>query len=176
VAVLFLLVGLPAAGKTTMATRLAGEHRALRLTPDEWMLPLFGESEAGGKRDVLEGRLISVALQVLRLGGNVVLDFGCWAKDERSALRWLTEREGASFRLVYVSVDRATQLERIEQRWRQVPHETFPISVSDIDRWRDQFEVPDAGELGMGSSDAPPAREEDWLSWAQDRWPSLSTG
>ena len=30
------------------------------------MIPLFGESDADGKRDVLEGRLIWVALEALR--------------------------------------------------------------------------------------------------------------
>ena len=68
VATLFLIVGLPGAGKTTRAKELAAKHRALRLTPDEWMIPLFGDSMADGKRFVLVGRLISVALQVLRLG------------------------------------------------------------------------------------------------------------
>ncbi|WP_245789844.1 AAA family ATPase [Streptosporangium canum] len=56
VTTLFLTVGLPGAGKTTRARQLAKEHKALRLTPDEWMIPLFGEPEADGKRDVLEGR------------------------------------------------------------------------------------------------------------------------
>jgi predicted kinase len=98
-ATLILLVGLPGAGKTTLARRLATDHRALRLTPDEWMIPLFGDSDAGGKRDVLEGRMITLALQLLRLETSVVLDFGCWVKDERSALRWLTPREGGSFQL-----------------------------------------------------------------------------
>lgn len=115
-----------AAGKTTMTKRLADEHGALRLTPDEWMIPLFGVSEAGGKRDLLEGRLISVALQLLRLGTDVVLDFGCWVREERSALRWLAEREGASFRLIYVPVDRAAQLKHIEQRCRQTPMRRSP--------------------------------------------------
>jgi len=32
------------------------------------MIPPFGDSMADGKRFVLEGRLISIALQVLRLG------------------------------------------------------------------------------------------------------------
>jgi hypothetical protein len=54
------------------------------------MIPLFGEPDAGGKRDILEGRLIHVALEVLPLGISVVLDFGFWARDERSALRWPT--------------------------------------------------------------------------------------
>ena len=39
---MFLMVGLPGAGKTTRARELALAHRALRLTPDEWHLPLFG--------------------------------------------------------------------------------------------------------------------------------------
>src|SRR3954453_7478116 len=84
---LLLMVGLPGAGKTTRAKELAAAHRALRLTPDEWMIPLFGEPNADGKRDVLEGRLLALALQALRLGTNVVLDFGLWSRDERSAHR-----------------------------------------------------------------------------------------
>jgi hypothetical protein len=65
-ATLILMVGLPGAGKTTRAREFAAVHRALRLTPDHWMIPLFGDSMADGKRFVLEGRLISVALQALR--------------------------------------------------------------------------------------------------------------
>src|SRR6476646_8046024 len=57
-ATMFLMVGLPGAGKTTRAKELAVVHRALRLTPDHWMIPLFGDSMADGKRFVLEGRLI----------------------------------------------------------------------------------------------------------------------
>lgn len=54
VAVLFLMVGLPGAGKTARAKKLAAEHPALRLSPDAWMIPLFGEPGGGGrKRDVL---------------------------------------------------------------------------------------------------------------------------
>lgn len=68
-----LMVGLPAAGKTTRARELAAAHQALRLTPDHWMIPLFGDAMADGKRWVLEGRLISVALQALRLGTGVDL-------------------------------------------------------------------------------------------------------
>jgi predicted kinase len=80
VATLVLIVGLPGAGKTTQAKELAAQHHAIRLTPDEWMIPLFGlcwrQPVARGRRDVLEGRLISIALQALRLEASVVLDFG----------------------------------------------------------------------------------------------------
>ena len=147
VATLFLIVGLPGAGKTTRAKELAAEHRALRLTPDEWMIPLFGDSMADGKRFVLEGQLISVALQVLRLGTSVVLDFGLWGRDERSALRWLARSAGASCRVVYLPVDKDVQLARIAHRQATAPHRTFPMTEADVDAWREQFQVPDAAEL-----------------------------
>jgi predicted kinase len=69
---------------------------ALRLSLDACMIPLFGDFDAGGKRDVLEGRVIWLALAVLRLGDSVILDFGFWARDEWSALRWLAASAGAS--------------------------------------------------------------------------------
>jgi hypothetical protein len=43
---LLLMIGLPGSGKTTAARRLAEERRILRLTPDEWMGPLFQDGEA----------------------------------------------------------------------------------------------------------------------------------
>ena len=37
---LLLTCGLPGAGKTTLAMRLAADRRALRLTQDEWLIAL----------------------------------------------------------------------------------------------------------------------------------------
>ena len=154
---MLLMVGLPGAGKTTRAKELAAAHRALRLTPDHWMIPLFGESMADGKRFVLEGRLISVALQALRLGTSVVLDFGLWGRDERSALRWLARSAGAACQVIYLPVDKDVQLARIAHRQATAPHQTFPMSEADVDQWRKQFQVPDAAELGGGEIPGPPA-------------------
>ncbi len=171
-ATVLLMVGLPAAGKTTRATELAEEHRALRLTPDSWMVPLFGDSMAGGRRFVLEGRLVSVALQALRLGTSVVLDFGLWARDERSALRWLARSAGASCRVVYLPVDEDVQLARIAHRQATAPQRTFPMTEADLARWRGQFEVPDATELAGGDVPGPPAGWPGWPEWAADHWPT----
>ena len=85
------------------------------------MIPLFGESDAGGKRDVLEGRLISLALEAVKLGTSVVLDFGFWSRDERSALRWFATSAGASAQVIYLPLDRATQIGRIQHRWTHAP-------------------------------------------------------
>ncbi|RCK69167.1 ATP-binding protein [Desertihabitans brevis] len=171
-AVLFLVVGLPGAGKTTRARELAATHRALRLTPDTWMIPLFGGSDAGGKRDVLEGRLVATALDALRVGTSVVLDFGFWGRDERAALHWLARSLGARCETVYLPVDRETQRQRIRRRWEQTPHETYPISDDELDRWRARFEPPDEAELAGDLAEQPPPPWSSWPGWAAVRWPT----
>ena len=171
---MLLMVGLPGAGKTTRAKELAAVHRALRLTPDHWMIPLFGDSMADGKRFVLEGRLISVALQALRLGTSVVLDFGLWGRDERSALRWLARSAGAACQVVYLPVAKDVQLARIAHRQATAPHQTFPMSKADIGQWQKQFQIPDAAELGGGEIPGPPAGWPGWAEWAADHWPSCT--
>src|SRR5580704_2214670 len=132
---MFVLVGLPAAGKTSRARKLASEWSALRLTPDEWMIPLFGQEQPEGKRNVLEGRLIWLALSALRLGANVVLDFGVWGKDERSALRALAASVGATSELIYLAVDEKEQWRRVQTRPLADPATTFAMTKADLEGW-----------------------------------------
>lgn len=173
----FLMVGLPGAGKTVRAKELATEHRALVLTPDAWMIPLFGrqyESEGWAtSRDVLEGRLIAVAIEALRLKVSVVLDFGLWGRDERSALRWIATSVGASCEVVYLPVDRGTQLKRVRRRLHEAPEENFLMTEAQLDRWRAQLQVPDSEELAGIDEPSAPAEYADWFAWAAERWPSL---
>ena len=100
---LFLTVGLPGTGKTTAARIIEAEHHALRLTKDEWMKALFGPENPPSASDVIEGRLIRLGMRALELGANVVLDFGLWSRDERSALRQAAADVGASVVLAGLS-------------------------------------------------------------------------
>jgi predicted kinase len=170
---LFLIVGLPGAGKTVRARELAAEHEALLMTPDAWMISLFGQSQPDGKRDALEGRLIALAIDALRLRVSVVLDFGLWARDERSALRWIAASVGAACEVIYLPVDREVQLSRVRGRWERTPEETFPMTEADLDAWRTRFDVPDADELSAASLPSPPPGDDTWFEWAARRWPSL---
>ena len=143
------------------------------MTPDEWHLPLFGTSlGADGKRDILEGRLITVALRTLRLGTSVVLDFGLWGRDERSALRWLADEAGVACQVIYLPVDLDAQLARIADRQTTTP-ETFPMPEGAIRSWRKKFQAPDAAELAGEVIPDPPQGWPTWLAWAVDRWPTL---
>jgi AAA domain len=137
-------------------------------------LPLFDGTQPDGKRDLLEGLLITVALRALRLGTSVVLDFGLWSREERSALRWLARSAGASCQVIYLPVDKDVQRARVAHRQATAPHQTFPMTEADLDQWRGQFEVPDAAELDGGTIPSPPAGWPSWPGWAADRWPSLA--
>ena len=83
-ATLLLMVGLPCSGKTTLAKQLEHERSALRLTPDEWQIGLFGqdahEPEHDERHRFIEGMLWKIASRALELGTNVILDYGFWAR------------------------------------------------------------------------------------------------
>ena len=159
---LFVMVGLPGAGKTTRARQIEAERRAVRLTPDDWIMPLFGDPEPEDKRDVLEGRFVWLALRSLRLGMNVVLDFGVWSRDERMALRALAASVRASCELVYLEIEPDEQKRRTDRRFRADPGATFEMSGDDLERSIQLFQVPDRGELDVGEIDPPPPGYANW--------------
>lgn len=169
---LFVLVGLPGSGKTTRARELEQKHHAIRLTPDEWMIPLFDESDANGKRAVLEGRFIAVARQALNARTNTVLDFGVWSKAERSALGALATGCGATCELVYLPIDRPEQRRRLDARALSDPDLTFEITDEDLDVFDGRFEEPQADELTSIAVDPPPHGHATWEAWTAERWPT----
>ena len=71
-ATLHLMVGLPCSGKTTLAKQLEQERSALRLTPDEWQVALFGqdaeEPEHDARHSLIEAMLWNIASRALELG------------------------------------------------------------------------------------------------------------
>lgn len=155
---LFLTVGLPCAGKTTAARRLEIEHRALRLTKDEWVKALYGQGNPTPAQDVIEGRLIQIGLSVLELGTCVVLDYGLWGRDERSALRQAAADLGAVVEIRYFELAPAEQRRRLEQRQAEAPHTTWPMSDEELAEWAATIAIPTPGELvGSEPIDDPPA-------------------
>lgn len=169
---LFVMVGLPASEKTTRAKEIEEERRALRLTPDEWMIPLFNDNDADGKRNIIEGCFIWLALRAVSHGVDVVLDFGVWAKAERTALRALAAEAGARCELVYLEIEEDEQRLRRDRRTSDEPESTFDITDEDLAEYRRRFEPPDISELSGAELDSPPAGYPSWSSWASEWWPT----
>jgi predicted kinase len=169
---LFLTVGLPGTGKTIAARRIEVEHRALRLTKDEWVRALYGRENPPSAQDVIEGRLIEVGLRALELGINVVIDYGLWGRDERSALRQAAADRGAVVEMHHFELDPAEQRRRLDQRQADAPHTTWPMSDEELAEWAAKIDVPTPGELdGSELIDDPPDGFATWDEWRSYRWP-----
>lgn len=169
---LYLTVGLPGTGKTTKARRIEVEEKALRLTKDEWVKALYGTGNPPSASDVIEGRLIEIGLRALELGVNVVIDFGLWGRDERSALRAAAANLGVAVEMRYFQLTRAEQRQRLDRREAEEPHTTWHMSDEELATWDAVISVPTAGELDDGEPlDDPPAGFATWDEWRRHRWP-----
>src|SRR5690349_13008884 len=109
-ATLFLICGLPGAGKTTLARQLELAGSALRLSPDEWIASLLADAtdmaELDRLRSPVEAIQWEVAKRVLALGTDVILEWGFWSRDERARYRAQAEAIGARVELHYLEVGR----------------------------------------------------------------------
>jgi predicted kinase len=169
---LFLTVGLPGTGKTTVARRIEVEENALRLTKDEWAKALYGLANPRPASDVIEGRLIEIGLRALELGINVVIDFGLWGRDERSALRQAAADLGAAVEMRYLELPPTEQRRRLDRRQAQEPHTTWHMSDRELVEWAALISVPTPGELdGSEPAGGPPTGFATWEQWRRDRWP-----
>jgi len=170
---LFLTVGLPGTGKTTEARRLEAEENALRLTKDEWVKALYGLANPPSASDVIEGRLIEIGLRALQLGINVVIDFGLWARDERSALRQAAADLGAAVEMRYFELPPSEQRQRLDRRHAQEPHTTWHMSDEELARWAAIISIPTHEERdGSEPVDDPPTGFASWDEWRTHRWPA----
>lgn len=168
---MWLLVGLPAVGKTTRARQIEAEHGALRLTPDDWLLTVLGTVTVDDAvRSALEGQLLDTAVPALRGGVDVVVDFGLWGRDERTALRWIAAQLGARAVVEFLDVDEPEQLRRVESRAQRDPRTTIP--PDQMTSWRTLLQPPTPDELDGGPLDPAPTGTT-WGERAAHWWPGL---
>src|ERR1041384_7664664 len=150
-ATLYLMVGLPCSGKTTLARKLEREKSALRLTPDEWHVALFGqdaeEPEHDARHSLIEAMLWNIASRALELGTNVILDFGFWAREEREDFRSRAKQLGASSEVHFLDVPEEELLRRLARRNAQPSLMAFHIPEEMMQPWIAFFQKPTLDEL-----------------------------
>jgi len=129
---LILMCGLPGAGKTTQARRLAATLPAIRLCPDEWLTGLGLSIFDIPARDRTEQMLWQHAQHLLRLGQDGILENGFWGRTERDTARAL-----------------GTPLDVLKHR--------DLLTAAQSDDWAALFEPPDAAELATYDPPITPA-------------------
>ncbi len=154
---LYLMCGLPGSGKTTLAKELEQEAPAIRLTPDEWMTPLYGaticESNSLDRWNTAHDRIEKIQWQLaeraLLLGVSVVLDFGVWSREEREGFRNRATALGARSELIFLDEPLDVLKERVAARNELPGQGTYPISAADLEQWWAIFQRPSHDELAV---------------------------
>lgn len=156
----FLLHGFLGAGKTTLARRLEGQHRALRFTHDEWMVRLYGhdphEAEFGEYARRVSGLMEEMWVRSLDLGTSVILDSGFWSRAERDRVRDLVAARGGQPVLYRLHCPDEVAWARIERRNAHLSGDLF-IARATFESLKARFEPLDPGEdrIEIDSGDDP---------------------
>ena len=144
---LVVITGLPGSGKTTLAVALADSMPACRMCPDDWMMSsginLWDESA----RAQIEAFQLTLSLDLLRTGQNVVIEWGVWTRAERDALRDTARSIGAPVELRYVSADTDELWRRIVERDLEGRWGSRSIQRHELDEWMRIYQPPTGDEL-----------------------------
>ncbi len=144
-ATLFIVCGLPGAGKTTVSKQIERSRSAVRMSADDWMTALSINLHAEGQRAKIEALQWELAKRLLSLRQNVVIEWGAWAKSERDAFRTEARALGARVELYYLPAPLEELFARIQQRNMEDP----PIEWAEVQKWADIFEAPAPAEMTL---------------------------
>lgn len=148
-AVLHLMCGKIAAGKSTLAAKLAADLGTIVMSEDDWLSLLFPNEIAtvadyarcaARLREAMRPHLIAL----LRAGVTIVLDFPANTLLTRAWMRSLCEEAGVAHQLHYLDVPDTTCRSRLHARNAS----GYPIKVSDekFDLVTSYFVAPGADE------------------------------
>ena len=147
---LHLVCGKIAAGKSTLAQRLANNPAAVMISEDHWLARLYpGRINsiddylrcAGLLRDVMGDHVVSL----LRSGLSVVLDFPANTPGQRQWMRQIFEAAGAAHELHYLDLPDEVCKARLRQRNAESAHD-FAASDGEFDAITAYFTPPAADE------------------------------
>jgi predicted kinase len=113
---LYLVCGLPGAGKTTRSQQILEKVKAVYVGADDWVVALGMSLVDFDFRVKLQHCLLAHAGSILRTGVSVVLEFGSWHRQERDAIRQVAQRAGAATELHFVNAPLDELVRRVRAR------------------------------------------------------------
>ncbi len=163
-ATLHLLHGAVGSGKTTFARQLERELRAVRFTPDEWMLRLYGDRPPVATfqetLDRLDDLLWEHAARVLRTDTDVIMDCGFWTRASRDDARRRAASLGVPCRFYAISCPPAVARQRVLRRTAELAGRTLWINEPAIEVLNARVEAlePDEEHVAIDGEQLQPSR------------------
>ena len=118
-----LICGKIASGKTYYANQIKEQKNAVILNTDELTYAMF-DNEQGEKYMELAERanqyLMKKAIDIVRVGCNVILDWGFWRSYNRRYMNEYFKNENIDVEWHYMDVDDYTQEENIKERNKKI--------------------------------------------------------
>ncbi len=147
----YVICGFIGAGKTTFARKLEKETKAIRITKDEWIIKIFGNKITSDKNFERYDKNITelatdIALNILKAGKDVILDEGFWAKSQRDEMKKKILDIGAKPIFYYVESSVEKMKERVINRSKRPPVDSFEINKEMFDKYLKYWEPPTVEE------------------------------
>lgn len=150
-----LICGKIASGKSVYAARVKKQENAVLLSVDELVLSILG-GNLGEKHDEITDRiqayLFEKSLEIVEVGANVLLDWGFWTRERRSAARAFYEDRGITCEFHYIDVPDAVWRRNIAIRNQAVlDGKTDAYFVDDglTQKLKSLFEAPTRDEIDV---------------------------
>ena len=156
---LILVCGATGAGKTTYSLSLCTDISAVRFSIDPWMQTLFAADMKSVDYPWMIERVYrcydqiwEVTEQILKLGGNVVLDLGFTTKDQRGVFVEKAKHLGLQSEVHYINAPPDVRKARVEKRNTEKDPAVYAFEVTNdmFNFMEPRFEVPDQQELAHG--------------------------
>ncbi len=147
-AVLFLMVGFPGAGKTTTSRLIAKLTGAVHIWADNERRKMFGDpTHSLPESKALYAHLNNLAAELLGQGKSVIFDTNFNFRRDRDHLRAIACAAGADTRIIWIQVDKSLALDRAQHEDHATDnHYTETMQRSDFDRMTSHLQAPTADE------------------------------
>ena len=148
--VLHLICGKIAAGKSTLAARLAGAPRTILISEDFWLSRLYKDEQKTLEDYVRNSRRLREAMgphiaALLRAGVSVVLDYPANTVPTRQWMLGVAEAAKADHRLHFLDVSDEECKARLRRRNQEGKHD-FAATDAEFDQFTSYFVAPTANE------------------------------
>jgi len=148
---LHFICGKMAAGKSTLARKLAEKNRGILLVEDEWLLQLFPDEIATISDYIkyaprLQKVISSHVISLLSHGVSVVMDFPANTVDQRQWFRGLYETANVAHTLHYLDVSNEVCKQQLRERSRGKPKGSIFTTDTEFEAITKYFQPPSKNE------------------------------